>query len=257
MTETRATALEALARRLVDEGTSRGIPLRLIGSIAVRELCAGREDILERLDREQPVDIDLVGYLKQQPQIALMFKQLGYRIDPTIAQSQEWGIQRLIYYAPDSEIKVDIFLDVLRMSHTIDFKDRLPSTSITVIPVDLLLAKLQVFQITEKDLKDVVALLLLYALGDSAGDAIDVGYLLARLRGDWGLSYTVLKNIALVADWMDAQRGLNADEAAVVRARLLELRRRIETEPKSLRWRMRAAIGSRLRWYEEVGDVDR
>ena len=256
MTETRATALSALGRQLVDEGTSRGITLRLIGSIAVRERCAGRDDILDRLRREPPVDIDLVGYSKQQPQIGVMFKQLGYRMDPTIAQSQEWGIQRLIYYAPETEFKVDIFLDVLRMSHTIDFKNRLTSSPITVTAVDLLLAKLQVFQITEKDLKDVVALLLVHALGD-ASDAIDVGYLLARLRDDWGLTHTVLKNIALASSWIDSDHGLSTDEIAVVRSWLGELTRRIESEPKSLRWRMRGAIGPRLRWYEEVGDVER
>jgi len=255
MAET-AGSLQRLARQLVEGGTARGITLRLLGSIAVRERCAGRTDIFLRLDREPPIDIDLVGYLKQQGLIMLMFKELGYRIDPTIAQSQEWGIQRLIYYAPESGVKVDVFLDVLRMSHTIDFKNRLEGRAMTVAPVDLLLAKLQVFRITEKDLKDIVAILLVHGLGGS-GDEIDVPYLLRRLREDWGFYYTASRNLTLVESWLETQHGLDPDDVSTMWSRLSAIRSRIQSEPKSLRWRMRAAIGPRLPWYEEVGEVER
>jgi len=255
MTEA-ASSLQQLARQLVEEGSSRGITLRLLGSIAVREQCAGRPDVFVRLDREEPIDIDLVGYLKQQGLIGRMFKELGYRIDPTIVQSQEWGIQRLIYYAPESAVKIDIFLDVLRMSHTIDFKNRLGGRAMTVAPVDLVLAKLQVFRITEKDLKDIVAILLVHDLGGS-GDTIDVPYLLSRLREDWGFCHTASRNLALVETWLEGLHGLDPDDVSTVRSRLSAIRSRIQAEPKSLRWRMRAAIGPRLPWYEEVGEVER
>jgi len=246
-------SLQELARQLVEEGQTRSITLRLLGSIAVRELCAGRADFLAELDREPPIDIDLVGYLKQQGRITQMFKELGYRIDPTIAQSQEWGVQRLIYYAPATGIKVDIFLDVLRMSHTIDFKKRLGESAITVAPVDLLLAKLQVFRITEKDIKDIAAIMLVHDLES----AIDVPYLLGLVRQDWGLCYTASQNLALVDGWLENRHGLEPGDASTVRSRLATLRGRIVAEPKSLRWRMRAAVGPRIPWYEEVGEVER
>jgi len=223
----------------------------------VRERCADRPDIFQQLNREPPVDIDLVGYSKQHSQISRMFSELGYRIDPAIAQSQEWGIQRLIYRAPDSTAKIDVFLDVLRMSHTIDFRDRLALMPITVSPADLLLAKLQVFRITEKDLKDIVALLLLHDLGGPSVDAIDVRYLQSLLRRDWGLTYTVSKNLALADAWLAAHQGLRGEDAIVARSRLEQLTRDIDAEPKTLRWRFRALIGPRLQWYEEVGDVER
>jgi hypothetical protein len=241
----------------VDQAASRGITLRLIGSIAVREQCADRPDIFRQLDREPPVDIDLVGYSRQQPQISRMFDDLGFRIDPVIAQSQEWGIQRLIYHAPDSKAKIDIFLDVLRMSHTIDFKDRLALIPVTVSPADLLLAKLQVVRITEKDLKDIVALMLIHDLRDASSAAIDVEYLLSLLRRDWGLSFTAAKNLALVQTWLGAQHGLREEEARLVGSRLSQLQRDIDAVSKTLRWRFRAIVGPRMQWYEEVGDVDR
>jgi hypothetical protein len=249
--------LPRLAKDLVEQAAGRGITLRLIGSIAVRERCMDRPDIFRQLDREPPVDIDLVGYSRQQQQISRMFGELGYRIDPAIAQSQEWGIQRLIYHASGSEAKVDIFLDVLRMSHTIDFRDRLELMPLTVSPADLLLAKLQVFRITEKDLKDIVALLVLHDLGDASEDAIEVGYVRRLLRRDWGFSYTAAKNLALVDAWLGAHKGLREEDAKVVRSRIAQLNRDIDAEPKTLRWRFRALVGPRMQWYEEVGDVDR
>jgi hypothetical protein len=249
--------LPRLAKDLVEQAASRGITLRLIGSIAVRERCAARPDVFRQLDREPPVDIDLVGYSRQQQQISRMFSELGYRIDPAIAQSQEWGIKRLIYHASDSTAKIDIFLDVLRMSHSIDFKNRLELMPVTVSPADLLLAKLQVFRITEKDLKDIVALLLLYDLRGASADAIDIGYLRSLLRRDWGLSYTAAKNLALAHAWLGDHHGLREEDARLVGSRLWQLQRDIDTQPKTLRWRFRAIIGPRMKWYEEVGDVDR
>jgi hypothetical protein len=248
--------LPGLAKDLVEQAASRGITLRLIGSIAVRERCADRPDIFRQLDREPPLDIDLVGYSKQQPQIDQMFKALAYRIDPTIAQSQEWGIQRLIYHGPDGKLKVDIFLDVLRMSHTIDLKDRLELMPLTVSPADLLLAKLQVFRITEKDLKDIVALLLVDDLG-GASSGVDVRYVLSRLGRDWGLSYTASKNLVLVEAWIEAHHVLGEEDERIVRSRLSQLQQQIDAEPKTIRWRLRAVVGPRMPWYEEVGDVER
>ncbi len=246
-----------LARQLLDDAAARGITLRLTGSIAVRERCARLPGLLERLDREPPIDIDLVGYAKQRAQISQLFKDLGYRIDPVIAQSQEWGIPRLIFHGPDGKPKVDVFLDVLRMSHTIDFKDRLVLEPVTTSPVDLLLAKLQIHEITEKDYKDTIALLVVHDLGRSAPGTIDVQYL-GRVAGrDWGLYYTLSKNLGLVETWLDGHPALLPEETTLVRARLSELQRVIEVEPKSMRWRMRAAVGPRVQWYEDVGDVDR
>ena len=256
MGEAKPASLSLLARQLVEQGENRGTRLRLIGSIAIRERCGGDASIFTRLDREPPIDIDLVGYARQRLQISQMFKELGYRLDATIAQSQEWGIQRLIYYAPDTDAKVDIFLDVLRMSHTIDFRNRLSPGTLTVAPADLLLAKLQVVKITEKDLKDIAVLLLTHQFGEGP-DAIDITYLVRSLSDDWGLYHTALNNLRHVGSWMQQVERLTAAESATIRARVSQLSALAEASPKSLGWRLRATIGPRMQWYEEVGEVER
>ena len=50
--------------------------------------------------------------------------------------------------------------------------------------------------------------------------------------------------------------GSGADERAVIDGRLTALWERVEAEPKSFRWRSRAKVGDRTRWYEEPEEVE-
>jgi hypothetical protein len=75
------------------------------------------------------------------------------------------------------------------------------------------------------------------------------------MRSDWGLCYTALANLAL-AEKLLAGWGSAGDVAVTALSRVKGLRQRIELAPKSLRWKARASVGTRLRWYEEVGDAE-
>src|SRR5207249_2848129 len=125
--------------------------------------------------------------------IRSLFKSLGLVADPALALSHEYGLQRLIYYAPPDRTKVEVFLDMLRMSHTLDFRARLALDSPTLSLADLLLAKLQIHEITEKDIQDVIALLAAHELAAGGREAVDLAYLLGLFRQDWGLYYTAKK----------------------------------------------------------------
>ena len=54
---------------------------------------------------------------------------------------------------------VDVFLDTFRMDHEIELAGRLDSDRYTVSLSDLLLTKLQIFRVNEKDIRDIVTLL--------------------------------------------------------------------------------------------------
>jgi hypothetical protein len=45
-------------------------------------------------------------------------------------------------------------------------------------------------------------------------------------------------------------------ELAMARARILELERELEEMPKSRRWKLRAKLGERARWYEEPDEIE-
>ncbi len=244
----------AEADQLLQEATRRGLVLRLAGSAGVLRHCEHCHRAAGVLRREPPGDLDFFAYGKQQRELGRMFTDLGYQADPSVAHSQEYGIDRLIFTGGASAAKVDVFLDALRMSHTIEFKARLECAPPTAQTADLLLAKLQIHEITEKDVKDMAALFAAHRLGDGSHGTIESHHIVSLMARDWGLCYTALNNLEiaedLLAGWDTAQTV--AVPAAIGMA---ELRERIELAPKSLRWKARARLGTRVRWYEDVGDA--
>ena len=246
-----------LAQQLIDAATERGLTLRLTGSTGVRAHCPAAAGVLDQLGREAPQDVDLVGLARQHRELMALFKSLQFEADPSLALSHEYGIQRLIYYAPDTRTKVEVFLDLLRMSHTLDFRDRLGVDSPTLSVADQLMAKLQIHKITEKDLQDLIALLAAHEVGRNGREGIDLPYVLGLLSRDWGLYYTAMKNLLLVGEALKRYPDLAPDVREAATERTVLLGERIEAEPKSIRWRARAAVGTRVPWYQEVGDVQR
>src|SRR5439155_6390733 len=103
---------------------------------------------------------------------------------------------------------------------------------------------------------DVIALLAAHELAAGGREAVDLAYLLGLFRQDWGLYYTAKKNLALVREHVGRYDSLPAAARDTAGTRVRALEERIEAEPKALRWRARAAVGTRVPWYQEVRDVE-
>ncbi len=207
------------------------------------------------LSREPPRDLDFFAYGKQQRELGRMFTDLGYRADPSVAHSQEYGIDRLIYTGQASAAKVDVFLDALRMSHTIEFKTRLDCAPPTAPTADLLLAKLQIHEITEKDVKDMAALLASHPLGDGVARLDRVKHIVALTGPRLGAVPHRTGESGGCRE-ADGRLGTAGNVTVAAAAGIEELRHRIELAPKSVRWKARARLGTRVRWYEDVGDAE-
>jgi hypothetical protein len=178
-----------------------------------------------------------------------MFESLGYQGEQRFNLLN--GHQRLLYLDGVNGRQVDIFLDRMKMCHVIELAGRLSHNGPTLTPADLLLSKLQVFEVNMKDLVDTTALLLDHSIADHDDDAINAIYLAKLTADDWGLYRTVQLNVKRVRD---AARQLDVDGDQVDR-RLDELWSRIEAQPKSLKWKLRARVGDRKAWYELPEEV--
>jgi hypothetical protein len=143
-------------------------------------------------------------------------------------------------------VHVDVFRDELNFNHPIQLKRRLERDRPTIPLVELLLSKLQIVEVTPKDLQDVVLLAADHDLGKGP-DALDTRAIAETLAADWGFWYTATTNL-------EQARALASGPSAV---RLAELARRVEEQPKSSRWRVRAKVGTRVRWYQEVEEAQR
>jgi hypothetical protein len=233
----------AEGRRLVEETAARGIPVRLLGGVAV--WLRSSNGTRDAFAREYP-DLDVVAHKKQSRQLRDVLEQLEYEPERTFNATH--GAKRLLYHAADRSYHVDVFLDVFEMSHTLDLGERLETEPLTVPAAELLLTKLQVAEVNRKDLQDAAMLLLEHELADEDGagklNAARVAQLCAR---DWGLHTTIMDNLEKLRE--------SVPEAP--KEKIAELERRLETEPKTRAWNLRAKIGRRKRWYELPEEVVR
>lgn len=248
--------LEA-GRRIQSTADGAGLTLRMVGSFAVWERCPAHAPLLAAMGRRQYRDLDYLAYSAQKRAIESVFTALGFTLDPTIRQSQEFGIKRYIYQDPLSNLKVDIFMDELVMAHSIDFRGRLQIHPRTVSLIDLVLTKLQIHEITENDLIDLVVLFAEHDLSDAEDGGIDVPRMTKLLSDDWGFYTTVLGNLARIDEAFGRYAALPADVRERTAGRIAVLRSRIEAVPKSTRWKLRARVGERVRWYDDVDEVRR
>jgi hypothetical protein len=245
--------LLGLGKQLVTLGEERGVTLRLLGHLAVRDHIQDHVELLDLLVRVPTHDIDFMGYSKEQAEAESMFIELGYEPDPSVAFSQEYGLQRLILHHRENEILAEIFLDQLRMAHTLDFRGRLELDSPTISLVDLLLSKLQIQDISGKDIKDMIVAE--HELGSASREQIDVEHLLKLTRNEWGLYYTAKKNLSMIKELAGEYEVIDTSTRRIVDARVDELMKRMQDEPKTMRWKMRAKVGTRAKWYQDVDEV--
>ena len=229
------------ALRVLDAGTE--LPLRLLGGVAILVSLPG-EPLLPRPYN----DIDLITLRGAGPKAAKLFEDLGYRGDNQFNGLH--GHRRLLFYDTEHERRVDVFVGRFEMCHTWPLERRLEVTPRTLPLADLLLTKLQIFAINEKDQRDILTLLHGHKLTDSDHDGINAAYVAQLCAADWGLWRTVTFNIERARAAIP-RFGLQPHDEAIVTARLDDLRKRIDAEPKSMKWKIRARVGERMQWYEE------
>jgi hypothetical protein len=216
-----------------------------MGAVAFRQHCPHFIGLLDALGRAL-TDIDFAGYRKQRLGIIDLFQGRGYRIDNAMLLLDE----RLKFHG--NPANVDVFLDKLAMCHTIMFKDRLSKDTPSITLADLLLEKMQIVQINEKDLKDAIVLLREHAVGAEAAETIDSEYIADTLAHDWGFYYTVVMNLKKVIGFLPNYAALSDSDRSDVSSKIADLLRKIESEPKSSKWRLRARIGTKRKWYMDV-----
>jgi hypothetical protein len=240
------------AIRVADSAQQEGIVLRIMGACAIRIHCPGHIHLHDALQREL-TDIDFVSYGKYNPKIPSLLIRLGYTADERILAL--YGERRHIYRDEVNTRTVDIFFDKLIMSHTIDYSGRLELDYPTVTPTDLLLQKVQIVRINEKDIKDSIILLLEHEVAEAEEETISARYIARLFSRDWGFYYTATTNLKKIGEFLQGYESLSDENKKTVEERIDKLVTQIEKEPKSMGWKMRAKVGTKSKWYEDVDDI--
>jgi hypothetical protein len=233
--------------RLIARASADGVPLRLLGGVGIRLRAPGE---LAPAFRRTYADLDFVTEKKAARRSAELFRTEGY--EPHVAFNALHGGERMLFFDNDHDRQVDVFVGAFSMCHKIPLDGRIEVDPVSIPLAELLLTKLQVVELNEKDVRDALALLHDHEVGDEDGDFLNASRVASLCAADWGLWRTITQNLiscrafAQTYDVPDRER---------LDGRLGSLLERIDAEPKSRGWRMRAKIGDRKRWYDLPEEV--
>ncbi|WP_291767103.1 hypothetical protein [Caldivirga sp. UBA161] len=241
-----------LGLRIVNSSEERGLTVRLLGGVAVYILASDVYSKIPSLSRV-PKDIDLVAHAKDSSKLASLMEDMGIEADKRFNALH--GYERLMFRDPRGGTRIDVFLDVFRESHVINLKDRLEVFKPTIPPSDLLLTKLQIWSISERDIKDIIALLFKFKISNNDSvNELNINRLTNLTSNDWGLYKTIMVNLNRVIEYVKGSGDLVNITSEVI-SKINEISLKIEGAPKSMKWRLRSIIGERVKWYEEPEEV--
>ena len=238
----------SLARGAADAG----LGLKLLGGLAVRVICP---DFPPRQRAGQ--DMDFACLAKGRKNVVAYLERSGCQPDKRFNNLN--GDRQMYFNAPSGR-PIDVMVDRLVMCHTLDFRPSFGSLPLTVDAIDVLLSKLQIFELNEKDAWDIFHLLSgvrVSSGGDGSGATLDAGRFARLLGADWGWWRTVTGSLAKLP-------GLAAEKPQLLPAGApfdpLAQARQLEEvalqAPKGVKWKLRANVGDRVRWYELPEEVD-
>ncbi len=235
-------------RRLVQSAREAGIPVRLVGGVAIG---LRAPSVSEARPERTYHDIDIAAERATGRELAALLEEHGYtphRRFNTLAGG------RLLFHDERYDRRLDVFLDRIEMCHTLEFRHRLSQDPETLTVADLLLSKLQIVRLTERDVVDLTALLAEHSPSRNGSD-LDTEIIESVCCADWGWWRTATGNLqALSERWSAAPPGPGPDPGAA-REHAEALLHELEIAPKTLRWKMRSRIGERMAWYQDPEEV--
>jgi hypothetical protein len=195
---------------------------------------------------------------KQRKGMRRYLESRGYVIDRDLLIAMEGT--RYSFRHAESGTDLDVFVERLNFCHTIEIRSRLHEHPITLPVEELMLAKLQIIEMTMTDVMDVGVILATHQVTEGSQDpeAIDGAHIAKLLAGDWGFHHTATRNLRRIAGLVgdSASIDIGTRENAQVGDGVQRLLAAIDAEPKSTRWRMRDKLGERKQWWQDVDEKE-
>lgn len=246
------------ATQIVEKAQAKGVTLRVLGATAFRIHCPDFVQAHIAMGRELS-DIDFASYASEGKRIEQFFANGNYHTSrKQAALTPELFAGRHIYENPNNGLHVDVFEDELNMCHKVSFRNRLHVDSPTIPLAEMALEKLQIVTLNEKDVKDMLMLFAAHPVGDHDQETINGAYITDIMSKDWGFYYTTTINLGKIRNGIERyKQHFSSTDVQSIAGRIDQLVQMIEKAPKSLKWKTRAAIGTRVQWYNDVEEVER
>ncbi len=237
--------------RLIVAADASQIHLRAFGGLAIYT----HSQTNPRFFHRDSPDVDFVVSRGDRHKLESFFQQMGY--SPNKQFNLLNGSHRQIYYDEVAGHRIDILVGDFEMCHKLPINDRLRIDPVTIPLAELFLSKAQIVELNRKDAFDMISLLLNNDLGSEKEGKIDVDRIAWLCANDWGLYKTTSINLQRVENMLLTEDlVLSQEERGLVLNRIQKLVSALASMPKSAAWKMRDLIGTRVRWYAEVEEVD-
>ena len=229
--------------RVIEAADDRDLTVRLIGGTAIYQHAeTAREQPFKRGYR----DVDFVATREDKNEVIELMKELGYDANKRFNTMRRF---RLEFTDPVNERKADYIIDQFDFCHSWSMRDRVEEDYPTIPIEDLLLSKLQIVEVSDRDARDMIAMLADHPIEASEDtEVIDPRYVAGLCGGDWGLYKTVTMSLDRIEEYV-ANNDLPLDEEEIA-DRVDALYNAIESESKSVRWKLRSLVGERRQWYK-------
>ncbi|HEY9078084.1 MAG TPA: hypothetical protein VIO61_16230 [Anaerolineaceae bacterium] len=238
---------------LIREAQREGIPLRLLGGIAVWMHCPHASSLELRRDY---ADVDFMTDKGGGRKLKKFLPARGFI--PNRQLNTLNGDRRQLYYDQDQQGHIDIFVGTFEMCHRLPMNERLFLEPLTIPLAELFLSKAQIIELNHKDVLDLFALLLDHPVGHGDYETINVDRIVKLCSKDWGLYKTLMITMQKLRKFLDEDLvNLTPDQKHIISERLNTIQRAVDGANKSLPWRVRATLGTRVRWYDEVEEIRR
>lgn len=237
--------------RLIEAGNQKNIQIRAIGGLAVQAHNKRNHPLFLR----EFADLDFVVAKKQRRDFELFIQELGYSPDRQFNILN--GATRQIHFDEKTGMKADIFVGDFEMCHKIPLEDRLTADPVTIPLAELLLSKAQIFELNRKDALDIASILLNNETGSHDNETINLSIISNLCSQDWGLYKTTSINLERVLKTISGPEvNLTDEERGIIKSRAGEIHKTFEEMPKTVAWQLRDRVGTRVKWYIEVEEVD-
>jgi len=136
------------AAKILASTSERGVTARVLGGVGVA-MCSPSASTPPLSRRYE--DLDLITSRRSAHGLATVIGELGFQ--PEARFNQLHGHSRLLFDIP--ECHIDVLVGKFVMCHELELTRRLEVRADTLAPADLLLTKLQVAALNEKDVLDM------------------------------------------------------------------------------------------------------
>src|SRR3982074_1017152 len=227
------------SRRRGGAANGAGFAVRRLGGAAVYIQAPSDGPLLPR-----PIgDIDIAIRRDGWRAVAAFLKSAGYTGDDMFNALH--GARRMLFFDRENERKLDVFVGEFGMCHAIPIAGRLELDPMTIPLAELLLTKLPIVELTERDLLDIYNLTFHHHISDGDVAGIEADFIADLCAKDWGLwrtcTATIEKSLSRLPEYP-----MPVEASQLVTERLRALLKVVEKAPKTARWKLRSRVGDKV-----------